>query len=188
MIDPGCYTDRKRRIKPPPPIVEFENALQRVVGKECWSCTIAAGSFLLFDLGKRILRDRPAFKPYLMFEQRHYRGEFSFHVTMCPWRIEFEDEVIGSWNDDNKPGGKMEQNVDRCLHYAVQSVELLHPGLDLNLRFNNTWTLRVFCDRIGEKGHSDNYNYCIHSPVLSTYYSVDSTGILRISRYDEYDR
>jgi hypothetical protein len=110
-----------------------------------------------FDFGRKVRRTHPIDNPNLTDEQQNYIGEFALFTYFCPWRIEWGDEIIGSWNNDNREDGPMLRAVYRLLDEKVERLELLHPGLDLNIYFTGNLVLRLFCDQTDEKEGADNY-------------------------------
>ncbi len=142
-------------------VTEFETVLQRMIGLQCWSIIAGkpSGSMVSFDFGRKILRNNPIANPELTDDQRNYIGEVSLFTYFCPWRIEAGDDIICSWNDDNSEDGPMLRALYRLLDEKVEHVELLRPGLDLNIHFSGSLVLRLFCDQTDEEEGANNYVY-----------------------------
>jgi hypothetical protein len=148
-------------VNSPQLVAEFESELQRLVSLECWSVKGGkpTGSMVTFEFGRKILRNNPIGNPNLTDDERNYTGEVGLFTYFCPWRIEHGDDIISSWNDDNSKEGPMLRALYRLLDETVERVELLRPGLDLNLYFTGNLVLRLFCDQIDEEEGADNYIY-----------------------------
>jgi hypothetical protein len=158
---------------------EFEAALQKLVGLECWS--IVGGkphsTLATFDFGQKIERRVPLNYPQLSSEQRSFYGEISLVTCFCPWRVETPDTVIGSWTDRSDNGAPLMHPLENLIGLTVERVELARPALDLILTFTTNLTLRLFCDQTNEQDGGDNYIY--FAPDRS--YSVELHSKLHVS-------
>jgi hypothetical protein len=125
------------------------------------------------------LRDTPSDNPRLDLEKQYYEGEF-WLIIRCPWRIEFRDKMITSWLEENRAHEITIGAFDLCINQPVKAVELMQPGLDLTLRFPNSFVLRAFCDITNENSHK---NYIYATPEAS--YAVLPYSILEIELEDD---
>src|SRR5215470_15713937 len=66
--------------------VEFEEALNRLVGQLCWGVSAGAGTGSIVDLkiGRKILRKTPVRNPHLSRLQRKYDSEYAIFIE-CAW-------------------------------------------------------------------------------------------------------
>lgn len=160
-------------------VTEFEAALQKLVGLECWS--VVGGkphsTLATFDFGQKIARKHPLHYRQLSKEQRSFYGERSLVTCFCPWRVETPDTVIGSWTEQGDNGAPLVNPLENLIGLTVERVELTRPALDLTLTFSNDLTLRLFCDQTNEQDGGDNYIY--FAPDRS--YSVELHSKLHIS-------
>ncbi|MFW5771825.1 MAG: hypothetical protein ACOCZH_00775, partial [Phototrophicaceae bacterium] len=63
---------------------------------------------------------------------------------------------LATWLDSSEPEGALTVAVQQLREQRVAAVELLRPGLDLLLHFDNDLRLRVFPDQI-DADEGDNY-------------------------------
>jgi hypothetical protein len=84
----------------------------------------------------------------------------------CSWRLDSATAVVcGAW-DDNREGGPMLTGLGQLVGEAVVAVGLEEPGLDVELRFSNHLTLRVFCDQVNEVDMDANYSLLLPEKCL----------------------
>ncbi|MDX1994447.1 MAG: hypothetical protein SF029_18840 [bacterium] len=160
-------------------ITDFENALQQLVGLECWNVMAGAvGSLASLDIGAKVPRDKPLPYPNVKLspDEHKFRGEFVLYLEYCPWRLDSSDEVLASWNDSNAPRGRIVTGLKRLIGAKISGVELLRPGLDLTVRFDNDLTLRIFPD-MTQRDEGDNYSLSVANEVT---YIVGAHSELRI--------
>lgn len=145
-------------------ISEFRDALGRMTGKKCWSymANVNTGSCVGFDIGQKVLREKPLSNPRISKEERLYRGEFHFYIS-CSWRLDWKGKVLCGGEDDKSEEGPMMLGLREMLNRRVVSVELEQPGLDLILGFEDGLVFRIFCDEF-EQGEEDLENYVLFLP------------------------
>jgi hypothetical protein len=139
--------------------VEFEGAVNRLVGQLCWGIIAGAGtgSIISLQLGRQIPRQLHSRNPTLSRLQKKYESEYTLFIE-CAWRLESNSKVIcGCW-DDNSKNGEMIAGLKRLTGSTVTSVNVKKPTWDLDLMFSNGLVLRVFCDSVNLADLNDNYS------------------------------
>jgi hypothetical protein len=152
-------------------IADYEADLKNLVGQPCWSAQVSGvGSLVSFHFGAKLKRDQPMTHPDFKItdEERLYRGEFILYIEDCPWRIETTEAVIATWMDESTPGSPIDAGMRQFVGQRVAQVELVRPGLDLTLHFENGLRLRIFPDQI-DADVGDNYSLALpdHTYVVA---------------------
>ena len=126
---------------------ERENALHEIVGSRCWSyaANVNTGSCVSFEIGRKVLREKPLRNPRISKRERLYNGEFGFYVS-CSWRLDWKGKVLCGGEDDKSEEGPMMLGLREMLHRRVVSVDIEQPSLDLALVFEGDLVFRIFCD------------------------------------------
>jgi hypothetical protein len=148
--------------------MELASRLEQLIGKRCvgFSAGAGAGSVIDLEFGLRRPRRKPLTNPFLTEEQRLGEPDISLFVK-CVWRLDSDREVIcGAW-DDNSHDGIMLGGLNALVGKQVLSFNLDEPGLDLSLKFDNYWTLRIFCDQVNEDDGDDNYSIYSMQDILT---------------------
>ena len=159
-------------------IDEFENRIQGMVGKLCWSVQVSGvGSLANLHIGEKIPRTQPMLhKDFnLEMDERAYVGEYVLYLEECPWRLDGPEGVIASWMDSSDQGGRIRSGLPQLTNRQVQRTQLRQPGLDLELDFAGGYTLRVFPDQV-DPDEGDNYSIAIGD----TTYVVAANSILYV--------
>ncbi|MFN7134335.1 MAG: hypothetical protein ACK4N5_19810 [Myxococcales bacterium] len=140
--------------------IEFNHALQRLVGKPCWSVIAGehTGSMASLDFGRRVPRATPVRNRHLTRAQRQYEGEFDLFIEACAWRLQRERSIVCTSMSDNANDGPLVLGLEELLDRKVVSVSVEYPGYDLTLAFEESLTLLLFCDAAPEDD-SDNYSF-----------------------------
>ena len=120
------------------------------------------GSMVSLDFGAKVARDKPLPYPNVKLtpDEHKFRGELVLYIEDCPWRLDSHDEVLASWTDSNAPRGPIVIEMKKLVGTRVVHVEVTHPGLDLLLRFDNGFVLRIFPDQ-SERDGGDNYSLSV---------------------------
>ena len=142
---------------------EFENQIQGMVGKLCWSVQVSGvGSLANLHIGEKIARTQPMLHQdfQLEMDERAYVGQYVLYLEECPWRLDGPDGVIASWMDSSDRGGRIHTGLPELVNRQIQRVQLRRPGLDLELYFTGGYTLRVFPDQVNPD-EGDNYSIVI---------------------------
>lgn len=110
--------------------------LRDIVGQPCGRALNGYGSILTLDFGSLVLvpDDPPGVGP---------RGWRSITVQ-SPWRLQSAAEIICDWNTSGGPNGAIQPVIQQLLGRRVLSAETAPPAWDLQLRWENAWTLMVF--------------------------------------------
>jgi len=140
-------------------IDEFEQVLHELAGQPCWRVQVSGvGSLVNLHFGERVRRSQPLTQPgfRLTPEEREFQGRYVLYLEDCPWRVESGQAVLATWLDSSEPEGALTVAVQQLREQRVAAVELLRPGLDLLLHFDNDLRLRVFPDQI-DADEGDNY-------------------------------
>ncbi len=125
----------------------------------------ATGSVVDLEFEPRRPRPRPLTNPNLTNEQRAGEPEYSILVE-CAWRLDAPHGVVcGAW-DDNSPDGAMLRGLREIVGAVVESYQLSEPGCDVELRFRNGRTFRIFCDQVNEFDEDDNYSVFSPSEII----------------------
>jgi hypothetical protein len=141
----------------------FRRALEELPGVACWNVNAGAvGSMASLDLGERVLRDKPLPypNPRLAPESHTHRGQYVLYVEDCPWRLDGPDAVIASWTDSNAPDGPLITGMQGLMGAHIAAVDLISPGLDLIVQFDNDQILRIFPDQV-DPDAGDNYSLSV---------------------------
>ena len=157
---------------------EFAHSLHMLQGQRC--CFVggpSAGTFINLDFGDEVLRNVPVKNPSLPERQRWYQGTFILFIQ-CVWRIDSEGEILcGCW-DDIGQDAPPRRHFTSLAGQKVTGVEIATPGLDLAIRFGNSYVLRIFCDQVNEL--DDYSNYSLFTPAKV--YTVGCRSKLRFEK------
>ncbi len=161
----------------PASFIEFNHALQRLVGELCWSVVAGelTGSMASLDFGKRVPRPQPLRNRHLTRAQWQFEGEFDLFVEGCAWRLQSERNVLCSSMSDNANDGPMVRGLEELTDRRVETVALDFPGYDLRLGFEDGLELLLFCDQADPEGEADNYSF--FTPQMA--WSVGAGCVLR---------
>ena len=164
----------------PASFIEFNHALEQLVGKECWSVVAGegTGSMVSLDFGRKQRRKTAVRNRHLTRTQREFEGEFDLFIQGCAWRLEEPRKVICSSMSDNANDGPMVAGLERLDEQKVLRVVIDYPGYDLALTFEGAegeLTLRLFCDQADREGEADNYSF--FSPKMA--WAVGPGSVLR---------
>jgi hypothetical protein len=143
---------------------ELENALHDIVGSRCWSyaANVNTGSCVSFQIGRKVLREKPLRNPRISKRERLYKGEFGFYVS-CSWRLDWKGKVLCGGEDDKSEEGPMMLGLREMLNRRVVSVDIEQPSLDLALVFEGDLVFRIFCDEF-EPNEDGLDNYVLFLP------------------------
>lgn len=147
--------------------LDLSRVLGQFVGRRCigFSAGEGTGSVVSLEFEPRRPRQRPLTNPSLTEEQRAGDSEYALFVE-CAWRLDGPHQVIcGAW-DDNSPRGTMLSGLRGLLEHNVESYRLSEPGSDLEIRFDNGWIFRAFCDQVNEEEENDNYSVFCPGKIL----------------------
>ena len=164
--------------------VEFEEALNRLVGQLCWgvSAGVGTGSVVDLKIGRKILRKIPVRNPHLGQLQRKYDSEYAIFIH-CVWRVDSKSKIVcGCW-DDNTENGEMLAGLRRLVGSTITSVNVKNPAWDLDLTFSNGLVLRVFCDSVNLVDMDDNYSVFLPEGI----FTVGTRGKLLKQQREEAD-
>lgn len=142
---------------------QFFSLMPQLIGLVCWNVMAGAvGSLASLDFGAMVARDKPLPYPNVKLtpDEHKFRGEYVLYLEYCPWRLDSADAVIASWNDSNAPKGPIITGLRQLIGTKIAYAEIISPGLDLILRFENGHVLRVFPD-VAERDDGDNYSLSI---------------------------
>lgn len=112
-------------------IHQIESIIGSIVGMKPWSVRLGVGSFLTFDFGKAVEKER--FKNPI--------GEWHLWVYMCAWRLETSKDVIIASEDAHK---LIQQEIKRLEGKVLQKVTIYAPSLETDLMFETDLRLRLF--------------------------------------------
>jgi len=161
--------------EPRPASVVLERFLAEMIGKECWSMIASEGGNLLLSFGAKVPLDRPSKNKTLSAEERENEGELAVFVS-CAWRIESASDVIAVWSDPISKDTPLPRGAEVIKGARVVGARASSPAYDLELRFDQGWILRVFCDQpIFEIG---NTNYTVSR--MRHVVSIESGGKLSV--------
>jgi hypothetical protein len=136
---------------------ELHRLLPSLQGMECWyvSCGGAASSTFQLALGEKVPRPVMLQNAAHSDEFRRFEGEVALFVW-CAWRLDARDAPLTSWDDTEQA---VEAGLTRLVGSRIDSMEVLPPAWDLNVRFSNALCLRVFCDHVpGEPSFDGNWD------------------------------
>jgi hypothetical protein len=134
---------------------EMNTLVNSLTMLECWyvSCG-ATGSTFQLAFGRKVPRTERLRNPDHSVAYQKFEGEANL-LVWCAWRLDTLDRPVTSW-DDTTQG--FEQGLARLIGARVESFELRPPAWDLDVRFTNGLTLRVFCDHVpGEPSFDGNW-------------------------------
>jgi hypothetical protein len=138
-------------------IEELRADVCELLGQKCWAVVAGTGTGALDVLiGKKIPNRMPLRNPRLSADLRDYDSEMGLFIE-CSWRLDSNTEVLCAWTDDNQDGGPVLTGLNKIIGQTVSAVNLKPPGLDLEVQFDNSLTLRVFCDRRNIEQDTGNY-------------------------------
>jgi hypothetical protein len=134
----------------------LEVTLNNLIGQPCWSVLVPDGleNGLSLSLGERIKRGIPLDAPSLTAEQRQYIGAYELTIADCTWRLDAPEVIVTSWSDET---AIQRERLSYLLDQTVSNWEITWPGLDLTLHFDNSLSLRLFCDQTDPDESGENY-------------------------------
>ena len=140
--------------------MELEGVLSDLIGCRCFSAITGSGVEFAFalHLGEKQRRHLRLANQRLSFLQRTYEGSHTL-VVECTWRIDGPTGVIASCFDRAKPAGPRDSALEDLVDRNVVGVELIRPGLDLMLRFEGDFVLRLFATEVDVGGKRNNWTY-----------------------------
>lgn len=136
---------------------ELARLIPSLKGLECWyvSCGGAAGSTFQLSLGGKVRRPVPLKNPAHSEEFRQFEGEAGLYVW-CAWRLDGSDGPLTSWDDTEE---SIEAGLAQLIGSRIDSVEVVPPAWDMNLKFSNSLWLHVFCDHVpGDPSFEGNWD------------------------------
>ncbi len=144
---------------------QYRSVLEQLVGRSCWGFAAGSGtgSVVSLQIGEKVPHKLQLTNRHISEDLRRFSGEFVILIE-CVWRLDSKSKIVtGAW-DDNRRDGPMLKGLDRIVGRKIERIEIVEPGLDLNLWFENGLVLRVFCDQINEIDATDNYS--VFTPAL----------------------
>jgi hypothetical protein len=136
---------------------ELARLISSLKGLECWymGCGGAAGSTFHLDLGGKVRRPVPLKNPAHSEEFRQFEGEVGLDVW-CAWRLDGADGPVTSWDDTIEA---VQAGLEKLVGSRIDTVEVVPPAWDMNIKFSNSLCLRVFCDHVpGEPSFDGNWD------------------------------
>jgi len=155
---------------------DVANLAESLVGLKCShvSCGGAAGSTIQLHLGEVVGRLIPAKEPRITGDILRYEGGV---VVWCAWRLDSSSEPLTSWDDSDE---SIEGKLTKLIGTVIESVELVPPAWDANIRFSGDRVLRIFSDHVpGDPSFSGNWDLrvgdfiCAFGPGAR--YSIEET-------------
>jgi len=135
---------------------EFLHAVKHaLIDAKCWYVSDGAvdGTFQL-ALGERVQRRVRLQAEHHTSEYRNYEGTANL-LVWCSWRLDSQDDVITSSDDEYS---SIVEGLNRLIGSCINRVSILSPAWDLELQFNNEFTLNVFCDHVpGDPSYDGNW-------------------------------
>lgn len=124
------------------PLVKHTDLLQQLRDQRCAEAVAQpeTGGDLLLGFGRPIPYRAP--NPKLLATQG---SEWTLMVH-SPWRIDGPDGVEADWNTVADKSSRSSQGHLTLVGRVVQSIEILGTSLDLIIRFQGGYELKVFCD------------------------------------------
>ena len=96
--------------------------------------------------------------PYLAKDEALFNSEFSLMVW-CSWHIEDEKSIITGNNDPNDNDGPMVSGLRLLCDTSITEVICNPPSYDLELKFSNGLSLKIFCCSVNKLDDYENYYY-----------------------------
>lgn len=91
------------------------------------------------------------------------------------WRLDREDAVLCSWDDDRSPGGRLRLAVASLASHRVTRVTFSAPAGDLTLGFDHGELLQVFCS-VKEGACGGDYTFTDRTPRQEVSFDVGPLG------------
>jgi len=108
------------------------------------------GSIINIEFGESLNISPKSFGSYKIFE-----GDFSIMIY-CAWRLESNESVLTSWNEDNSDNGPIVTNLKNLINNRVISYEI-SDLFDLKIFFEEQKALTIFCDLSTEQEFECNW-------------------------------
>ena len=145
----------------------LREALTKFVGRTCIGFVTGAstGSVISLEFEPRRPRRLQVSNSALTDDQRTGEAEYSLFIE-CTWRLDSEESVVcGAWDESSVDGLKM-RGLQALVGKKVLLWTLAEPAFDLQVKFENGWTFRIFCDQVNELANYDNYCAFLPSEVI----------------------
>ena len=108
--------------------------------------------------------------------------EYSLSVY-CAWRLEHKDKVITGWNETNDhETGDLTKNIIRLTRTKIINIELT-KFYDLILKFDNNFTLRIFCDLTPNLSDEYSENWIIADKIDNKVYVITNKFEIKEHEY-----
>jgi hypothetical protein len=136
---------------------ELDSLIRSLQGLDCWevSCGGAAGSTFQLALGERVPLPIPLKKTKHSDTFPQFEGQANI-LVWCAWRLDGSDGPLTSWDDTKQ---SVEAGLTTLVGSRINSIEIIPPAWDMNIRFSNSLCLRVFCDHVpGEPSFDGNWD------------------------------
>jgi hypothetical protein len=158
---------------------EIGMLIHRIKGLECWevSCGGSAGSMFQLALGQKIPLPIPPKESKYAHLFPQFEGEGNIFV-LCPWRVDGPDGPLTSWNDTKET---FKPILTKLAGTRIESIGVIPPAWDMNVRFSNSLCLHIFCDRIaGSPNYDANWHLRFGNVILAAgpgaKYIIESRG------------
>lgn len=149
---------------PPKVKAAIEQALDRLVGLECWYVSAGAvGTTFELALGDRVPRSVPLKNPDHSAEFRQFEGEANL-LVWCTWRLDGSEAPLSSSDDVPE---RVVAELGRLVGAKVANARVDGPAWDLSLDFSNGLCLRVFADHVpGEPSFDGNWELVLEQTAV----------------------
>ncbi|HFA51383.1 MAG TPA: hypothetical protein ENJ95_20415 [Bacteroidetes bacterium] len=133
---------------------ELKILFSRIIGKPLFRITSGggSGSIVVFVIGQ---------KDAVLF-------------IKCAWRLELNDKVITSSNENSKAlSGDIPKNISKLIGLFIREVSI-GEFYDLKLRFSEGWSMSIFCDITSQhifEALDENWSLCF--PDDNICYTLD---------------
>jgi hypothetical protein len=145
---------------------ELNRPIRSLQGLECWeaSCGGAAGSTFQLALGEKVPLPVPSKETKHSGTFPQWEGQASI-LVWCAWRLDSLEGPLTSWDDTEQ---SIKAGLTRLVGARIDSLEILPPAWDMNIKFSNALFLRIFCDHVpGEPSFDGNWDLRIENVTIA---------------------
>jgi len=138
--------------------MNIKTCIESLKGTKCWSVVAGpgAGSVIGLGFGKKLPREKPSKNTTLSQDELKFDPEIGVLIH-CAWRLSKSDKILCGWRDSNELNGEMLRGIMLLRDKKVEDVFLHRSTYDLEIYYEDSLCLQIFCDQTNDFDSDDNY-------------------------------
>lgn len=134
------------------------NLFKRLVGLASFNVELGHGSFITFDFGKKILRQRKTHSGEI---RTFCFGEWHLWIYMCAWRIDKNQKPFVGSNDTRE---LIREKLREMQGKELKSATILNDAFDAHFSFGDEFELHLFSYQV-----TDHEQWMLFVPERKTF-------------------